>query len=218
MLECLQSLARGLSESAIDYAIAGDMASFAHGFRQYSDRIELIVNSPASVAPLADDGYTRASHNPGIWRDSESGVRIDFLFAGSRSLRNRPLPFAIPEPREITIRIAERPYLRVEWLLNLKLGPTLNREDAGVEAGVIWLMRAQRLPRTFADRLHSSVRLEYQRIWDVARVACPRMALPWKRAAIPRTFVTYETWLRRSDRSFLSWVRCVRLALNSIAT
>ena len=75
----MQRLARLLKARDIDYAIAGDLCMFFHGFRRFTDIVEVLI-TPEGMDRIHDDlvgnGYTRPSATENSIRDVENGVCI----------------------------------------------------------------------------------------------------------------------------------------------
>lgn len=97
----LKRIAWKLDELDIPYAIAGGMALFAHGYRRFTEDVDILVTREGSQRiheALEGHGYVPMFAGSKTLRDAESGVRVEFLIAGdypgdeSRRLFGSPIP------------------------------------------------------------------------------------------------------------------------------
>jgi hypothetical protein len=74
-----------LKRLGIDYAVAGDLCMFFHGFRRFTKIVEVLV-TPEGMDQihrhLFGHGYVRPSASENYIRDAENGVCIKFLISG----------------------------------------------------------------------------------------------------------------------------------------
>ena len=89
----LRRIAERLAELDVDYAIAGGMALYAHGFRRYTEDVDVLV-TPDGLAKIHQEleglGYVRPFAASKNLRDAETGVRIDFLVSGQFPGEGKP--------------------------------------------------------------------------------------------------------------------------------
>ncbi len=81
----VRRLTKELEKRRIDYAIAGDLCMFSHGYRRFTDIVEVLVTLEGLGRihrELVGHGYTRPSENDFSIRDAKNGVRIKFLISG----------------------------------------------------------------------------------------------------------------------------------------
>ena len=113
-----------LDDLAIPYAVAGGMALFAHGFRRFTDDVDILVTREG----LKSD--PRAPRRPRLCppftgsknlRDTEHGVRIEFLIAGEFPGDGKPKPVAFPDPEQAGVEIDGIRFLSLPKLVELKL-------------------------------------------------------------------------------------------------
>ncbi len=84
----------------VDYAIADGMALFQHGYRRFTDDVDILVTKAGlqtiheKLSGLDDVPPSMGSKN---LRDAETGVKVEFLVAGEfRVMGNQSrLPFPI---------------------------------------------------------------------------------------------------------------------------
>ena len=121
----LIAIARRLEDQAVPYAVAGGMALVAHGY----DRTTVDVNVLVTAAGLEtiQSRLTGVGYRPAFegsrkqLRDTEHGVRVEFLVSGDFPGDGRPKPVAFPDPSECSIEVGGIRYLRLTTLVELKL-------------------------------------------------------------------------------------------------
>lgn len=164
----LVKIARRLDELGIAYAIAGGMALFFHGYRRFTEDVDILVtrNGLQEIHDhLEGLGYLPPFEGSKNLRDAESGVRIEFLVAGDYPGDGKPKPVAFPEPEAAGTIIEGVHCLRLAPLVELKLasGTTPGRrKDLG---DVQELIRLLRLPKDFAVQLNPMVQPLYLELW-----------------------------------------------------
>lgn len=98
----LRKITRRLHDLGIPYAIAGGMALFAHGFRRFTEGVDLLVTDEGLMQihrELEGAGYRPPFQGSKDLRDTESGVRIEFLVTGQFPGDGKPKPVAFPRRR-----------------------------------------------------------------------------------------------------------------------
>lgn len=100
-------------------------------------------------------------------RDTETGVRIEFIVTGGYPGDGKPKPIAFPDPAQASTRINDMACLRLEKLVELKLASgmtnVLRLKDLG---DVIALIQQLNLGADFAAQLHPYVRDKYLELWQ----------------------------------------------------
>src|SRR5437879_5044883 len=97
----LQRIAHKLDELGIPYTIAGGMALFFHGFRRFTEDVDILVTRDGLAAiheQLEGRGYLPPFAGSKNLRDADTGVRIEFLVAGEYPGDGQPKPVAFPDP------------------------------------------------------------------------------------------------------------------------
>lgn len=170
----LRSIAKRLDELGVDYAIAGGMALFLHGFRRFTEDVDVLVTREGLQRvheALEGQGYTRPFEASKNLRDTDTRVRIDFLIAGQFPGDGRPGPIAFPSPADAYEEIDGLKVLKRERLVELKLASGQASHRAGDLSDVQRLIQAVKLPIDFAERLHPSVRDAFLAKWNDAQIA-----------------------------------------------
>src|SRR5262245_47055625 len=89
-----------LEEMGIPYALAGAMAMFFHGFRRFTEDVDLLVTPEALKEihqRLEGLGYLAPFSGSKHLRDSDSGVRVEFLTTGDFPGDGKPKPISFPD-------------------------------------------------------------------------------------------------------------------------
>jgi hypothetical protein len=172
----LENIVHRLNELGIPYAIAGGMALFFHGYRRFTEDVDVLVTSEGlSELHRRLEGLGCVSPLPGSknLRDTVSGVCIKFLVTGAYPGDGKPKPVAFPGPDDAGVEIAGICCLRLDRLIELKLAsgttPGRRRDLADVQE----LIRLLSLPADFATRLDASVRTLYAELWTELQNAPP---------------------------------------------
>lgn len=166
--ESLGRIARRLDALGVPYALAGGMAMFLHGYRRFTEDVDILVTRDglaAIQAALTGLGYVPPFEKSKNLRDTENGVRIEFILTGGFPGDGLPKPVAFPDPAEVSTVIDGVRVVTLETLVQLKLASGTapgRRKDLG---DVQELIRVKQLPEAFADRLDPSVRELYRELW-----------------------------------------------------
>jgi hypothetical protein len=171
----LRKFATKLSELGIPYAIADGMALFEHGYRRFTEDVDILVTRDGLTEihqHLDGLGYVRPFEKSKNLRDAELGVRIEFLIAGEYPGDGKPKPVAFPDPADACVELDGIEYLSLPHLIELKLASGMSspyrlRDLADVQA----LIQARSLPREFAQQLHPYVRDKFDEGWSLAQQA-----------------------------------------------
>jgi len=172
--ETLRKITRRLSDLGIPYAVAGGMALFKHGFRRFTEDVDLLVTRDSLKAiheKLEGLGYVPPFTGSKHLRDTEYGVRVEFLVAGEYPGDGKPKPIAFPDPAEAGVERDGMTILSLPRLVELKLasgmtGGIMRMKDF---TDVIALINDLDLPAAFADQLNPYVRDKYAELWTGVR-------------------------------------------------
>src|SRR5262249_25970259 len=81
----MRKVAAKLDELGIPYAVVGGMALFAHGYRRFTEDVDLLVTKESLTniqRELTGRGFRPPFKGSKNLRDTISGVRIEFIIAG----------------------------------------------------------------------------------------------------------------------------------------
>jgi hypothetical protein len=165
----LRRIARRLDERAIPYALAGDMAMFFHGFRRFTEGVEILV-TPDGLKRINDElggrAYVTLDAASKILRDTDSGMRIEFLVTGDYPGDGKPKPVAFPDPAAAGTPIDGMKVLQLPSLVQIKIGSGMTEPGRLKDlADVQELIAELILTNTFAERLDPHLRQKYGKLW-----------------------------------------------------
>jgi hypothetical protein len=165
----LRNLTQMLNELGVDYAVAGSMAMFLHGFRRFTEDVDVLVTRKGLAQiheALVGRGYVKSFAASKNLRDTRTGVRIDFLISGQYPGDGKPGPIVFPVPREASVERQGVRVLSLEKWIELKIvsGKQIarRRDWADIQDAI----RSLQLSRDFGDQLHASLRDYYFQLWD----------------------------------------------------
>src|SRR6185295_18167394 len=102
----LYKITQRLAELRIPYAVVGGMAMFYHGYRRFTEDVDILV-TPEGLkeihAKLEGLGYLPPFAGSKQLRDTESGVRIEFLITGEYPGDGKPKAIDFPDPSEVSV-------------------------------------------------------------------------------------------------------------------
>ncbi len=167
--QTLHVFARRLQDLQIPYAVVGGMALVAHGYLRTTEDVDLLVTT-AGLDTIHDKlnglGYISSFPTSRNLRDTDTGVRIDFVVTGQYPGDGKPKPVAFPDPALVAIEMGGIRYVSLPRLVELKLAsgmtnPARLRDLADVQE----LIRILQLRKPFADGLDPYVRPKFHDLW-----------------------------------------------------
>lgn len=169
--DALRRITARLEELGIDYAVAGGMALFAHGLRRFTEDVDILVTREGLEvihSRLRGLGYRPPFSASKNLRDTEHGVKIEFLLTGEYPGDGKPKPVAFPEPSTVSIERDGIRILNLPALVELKLASGMTNPLRGQDlVDVQELIRILGLPLSFASGLNPYVRRRYRSIWKL---------------------------------------------------
>jgi len=163
----LRKIAARLEQLKVPYAVAGGMAMFLHGYRRFTEDVDILVSTEGLATlhgALAGRGYLPPFEGSKNLRDTEHGVRIEFLVAGQFPGDGKPKPVAFPDPASTRMERDGIQILPLKDLVELKLASGMT--DAGRLkdlADVQEMIRVLGLPEEF--EVNDFVRERYRELW-----------------------------------------------------
>jgi hypothetical protein len=170
----LRRITQRLDELGISYALVGGMALFFHGYRRFTEDVDILVTREGLEEVhrrLEGLGYVPPFTGSKQLRDAETGVRIEFLVTGDYPGDGKPKPVAFPDPAQAPvvdahgIRLLALPRLIELKLASGKTNPGRVRDLADVQD----LIKLLHLPADLADQLDPYVQAKYQELWDAVQ-------------------------------------------------
>ncbi|MBI3822949.1 MAG: nucleotidyl transferase AbiEii/AbiGii toxin family protein [Planctomycetes bacterium] len=168
--ETLRKITKRLDDLKVPYAVAGAMALFQHGYRRFTEDVDLLVTRAALQAiheALDGLGYVPPFQGSKNLRDAEFGVKIEFIVTGEYPGDGKPKPVAFPEPADVAIELGGVRCVNLPTLLTLKIASGMtNAARLKDLADVQEVIKRLKLPRAFGDQLHAYVQDKYRELWD----------------------------------------------------
>jgi len=169
----LQRITLRLGELKIPYAVAGAMALFYHGFRRFTEDVDILITRDGLDRlhhHLEGLGYLPAFPGSKTLRDAASGVRIEFLVSGEFPGDGKPKPVAFPDPQQAGIEKDGVRWLNLHSLVELKLASGMTHPGRLKDlADVQELIRALDLPADFSSQLQPFVQEQYAKLWRAVK-------------------------------------------------
>jgi hypothetical protein len=170
-------ITRRLDELGIPYAVVGGMALFFHGFRRFTDDVDILV-TPEGLKVIHEKleglGYLPPFAGSKHLRDTESGVRVEFLTTGEYPGDGKPKPVSFPDPAETGVEIHGVRFLQLPRLLEIKLASGMTNPRRGQDLiDVQRVIEALDLPEDFGAELHPFVQDKYREIWQIIHTNPP---------------------------------------------
>ena len=170
----LRRLVDELDENGLDYALIGGLALVAHGYRRFTEVIDILMTLEALQVfreRLLGRGYLPAfSGAMKDFCDTQTGVRIKVIATGEYPGDGKPKPVAFPAPAEVRLQREGVWLITLDKLIELKLASGLSAPHRLKDlADVQELIARLKLPLELAENLDASVRDEYRRLWQNAQ-------------------------------------------------
>lgn len=174
--ETLRRVVRDLENHKISYAVIGAVALNAHGYRRFTEDIDLLLTREglekftnelvgAGYRPLFAGAKKR-------FRETNDNVTIEIITTGEYPGDGLPKPVKFPSPDEMVTEIDNIKTLDLEKLIELKLASGISAPHRLKDlADVQELIKIKNLDAEFAGKLDPFVRekfLELQRAVQAA--------------------------------------------------
>jgi len=168
--KALKKITDRLNELGIDYAVVGGMAMFQHGYRRFTEDVDLLVTREGLKEvhrALEGLGYRPPFRSSKHLRDTEYGVKIEFLVTGDFPGDGKPKPVAFPTPATVADDINGIRCINLPSLVQLKLASGMTNVGRMKDLGdVTEMIKVLELPRDFAGKLNPFVQEKYKELWD----------------------------------------------------
>lgn len=166
----LERICRRLNELKLPYSILGGMALFKHGFRRFTEDVDILIQKSDLKTihqHLIGLGYVPLFEGSKNLRDTQSGVRIEFLLAGSYPGDGKEKPVSFPSPSDVSEVSGEIAYVNLPTLIELKLASGISGTDRLKDlADVQELIKLLSLPRDYSHKLNEYVRPKFEELWQ----------------------------------------------------
>jgi hypothetical protein len=166
----LRKIVARLEALGVPYAVVGGMALFLHGYRRFTEDVDILVTREGLTRvheELEGRGYLPPFTGSKNLRDTEYGVKIEFLVAGDYPGDGKPKPVSFPDPAGVRQEVDQVKVLNLDKLIELKLASGITNPGRMKDlADVQEMIRALKLADTVAERLDPFVREKYRELWQ----------------------------------------------------
>lgn len=180
----LKRICKHLNNLGIPYAVAGGMALFQHGFRRFTEVVDILVSRQDLKRiheSLSGRGYLPPFAKSKNLRDTETGVRIEFLQTGDYPGDGKVKPVSFPAPQSVTESQDGIQFLNLPTIVELKLASGMTGADRMKDlADVQELIKLLTLPAEFGNQLNPYVQQKYQELWSASRSNQRRYIQLWR--------------------------------------
>jgi len=206
VFKALHKVAFRLKELGIPYAVVGGMALFRHGVRRFTEDVDLLVKKDDLKMihdKLEGRGYLPPFANSKHLRDTELGVKIEFLTTGDYPGDGKPKPVSFPEPLAVSFETDGIRYINLPRLVELKLASGMTNPGRLKDlSDVLEVIKILDLPSDFANQLDAFVRGKFEELWREAR---KRYVTNWR-----------NKWLTAEAKSIEDMIRLLRSAADHL--
>ena len=182
--QSLDRIAKRLQELEIPYAVAGAMAMFYHGFRRFTEDVDILVTRDGLRKiheKLEGLGYVPPFTGSKNLRDAETGVRIEFIVHGQFPGDGKPKPVAFPDPDQVSVVHDGIRFLNLETLVELKLASGISSAQRATDlADVQKIINVLNLPQEFGGKLDPYVRDKFRELWMNVHGTPKRFVMIWR--------------------------------------
>ena len=182
--EALLKITQRLNELNVPYAVAGGLALFRHGHRRFTEDVDILVTRQGLAcihSHLEGLGYRPPFPKSKNLRDTDLGVRIEFLVTGDYPGDGEPKPVAFPDPLAVADEHEGIHYLNLRTLIQLKLASGMTNPNRMKDlADVLDLIRILALPRDFVQQLDPYVQDKFIELWTTSRQVSRRYVRIWR--------------------------------------
>jgi len=206
VFKALHNIAARLKALGIPYAVIGGMALFRHGLRRFTEDVALLVtknNLKVIHEKLEGLGYLPPFPNSKHLRDTQLGVKIEFLTTGDYPGDGKPKPVSFPDPQQVSFEADGINYINLPKLVELKLASGMTNPGRLKDlSDVLELIKILNLPIEFAEQLDSSVADKFREFWSEAR---KRYIATWR-----------NKWLSAEAKSIEEMIGLLRAAADRL--
>jgi hypothetical protein len=171
--QTLRRITERLDALDIPYAVVGGLALFFHGYRRFTEDVDLLVTKDdlrTIHERLEGLGYLPPFAGSKHLRDTVTGVKVEFLTAGDFPGDGKPKPVAFPDPAAVRVAGAGMWFLSLPALIELKLASGISNPLRGKDlVDVQELILELKLDESFAPQLNEYVRDKFLELVKLIR-------------------------------------------------
>jgi hypothetical protein len=172
VFKALHNITTQLKSLGIPYAVVGGMALFRHGLRRFTEDVDLLVTKSDLKLiheKLEGLGYLPPFTNSKHLRDTQLGVKIEFLTTGEYPGDGKPKPVSFPDPQQVSFEADGISYIKLPNLIELKLASGMTNPGRLKDlSDVLELIKTLNLPIEFANQLDTYVQGKFKELWKAA--------------------------------------------------
>ena len=206
VFKALHNIAQRLKTLGIPYAVVGGMALFRHGLRRFTEDVDILVTKDDLKIiheKLEGLGYLPPFTNSKHLRDTQLGVKIEFLTTGDYPGDGKKKPVSFPDPRAVNFEADGISYINLQKLVELKLASGMTNPGRLKDlSDVLELIKAIDLPIDFAKQLDPFVKDKFKELWKEAR---KRYVTTWR-----------NKWLTAEAKSIEDMIAMLRAAADEL--
>jgi Uncharacterised nucleotidyltransferase len=206
VFDALRKITNRLNEMGIPYAVVGGLALFQHGLRRFTEDVDILVTKDDLRRihnELEGLGYLPPYAHSKHLRDTELGVRIEFLTTGEYPGDGKEKPVSFPDPAKVRFSSGGVYYVNLPTLVELKLASGMTNAGRMKDlSDVLELIKILNLPANFADQLNSFVRAKYLELWNQAK---KRYEMLWR-----------NKWLTSEAKTIDDMIEALRAAADRL--
>jgi hypothetical protein len=206
VFQALYKVTQRLKSLGISYAVVGGMALFRHGLRRFTEDVDILVTKEdlrKIHEKLEGLGYLPPFKNSKHLRDTELGVKIEFLTTGDYPGDGQKKPVSFPDPSMVNFEADGIYYLNLATLVELKLASGMTNAGRLKDlSDVLELIKTIDLPVDYSDQLNPFVRHKFKELWKQAR---KRYVTTWR-----------NKWLTSEAKSFDEMISMLRAAADHL--
>ena len=167
--QALKRIVKDLDDRGIDYAVIGAVALNLHGYRRFTEDIDLLLTK-AGLEQFRNElvglGYRPAFEGARRRFRTSENIPIEIITAGEYPGDGLPKSVHFPNPIDAATEIEGVKTISLDKLIELKLASGLSAPHRLKDlADVQELIKVKKLGAEFADRLDRSVRDKFNELW-----------------------------------------------------
>jgi hypothetical protein len=169
----MRQIAKRLDDIGVPYAIVGGMALFFHGYERFTTDVDLLV-TPDDLKRIHDQleglGYVPPFTGSKHLRDTNTGVKVEFLTTGDYPGDGKPKAISFPNPLDVRVQANGLWFLSLPSLIDLKLASGMTNPLRGKDlADVQELISIRNLDESLVPQLHPFVQAKFVEIVELLR-------------------------------------------------
>jgi len=168
--KALLKIAADLDREKIEYAAIGAIAMNRHGFRRFTEDIDLLLTRDGLEqfhSVLVGRGYRPAFQSARKKFRTSDRVPVDIVTTGEYPGDGLPKPVVFPNPADFAVVIDGVKTISLEKLIELKLASGMTATDRLKDlADVQELIKLKKLDETFGETLNVYVRDKFYELYN----------------------------------------------------